>query len=185
MRRRPPQRSEDEKSITASAVIIPLPAKPKTTPLKTIQKPLCAVGVVTTRREPQSGRISALAGREGRLRACTPELKATSPTATTKHSYNIHHFKAMHYPGRWPGLGGAFQWWGGAPGRQTGAGFMMNIIMNAVTNLILRSGPVAKRWERSLVLPNRRDREVAARAGIFRSLSTGQAMNRLCVYRIY
>ncbi|HAJ2714472.1 TPA: replication protein RepA4 [Escherichia coli] len=35
---------------------------------------LCAVGVV-----PQSGRISALAGRQGRLRACTedfqPELR--------------------------------------------------------------------------------------------------------------
>ncbi|PPA44810.1 hypothetical protein DN619_24105 [Klebsiella michiganensis] len=109
-RRRLPQRSEDEKSITASAVIIPLPAKPKTTPLKTIQKPLCAVGVVTTRREPQSGRISALAGREGRLRACTPEPKATPLTATTKSSYNIRHFKAMHYPGRWPGWGAAFQW---------------------------------------------------------------------------
>ncbi|HHL1472707.1 TPA: hypothetical protein ACQ3CZ_005413, partial [Klebsiella pneumoniae] len=63
--------------------------------------------------------------------------------------------------------------------------FMMNLNMNAVTNLILRPGPVAKRWELSLVLPNRRDRQVAARAGIIRSLSTGQAMNRLCVYRIY
>lgn len=31
---------------------------------------MCAVGVVTTRRKPLSGRISALAGREGRLRAC-------------------------------------------------------------------------------------------------------------------
>ncbi len=50
LRRRPPQRSEDEKSITASAVIIPHPAKPKTTPLKTLQELLCAVGVVTTRR---------------------------------------------------------------------------------------------------------------------------------------
>ncbi len=50
MRRRPPQRSEDEKSITASAVIIPHTAKPRTNPLKTIQKLLCAVGVVTTRR---------------------------------------------------------------------------------------------------------------------------------------
>jgi hypothetical protein len=30
------------------------------------------------------------------------------------------------------------------------------------------------------MLPNRRDRQVAARAGILRSLSTGQAMNRLC-----
>ncbi|MFT3361436.1 hypothetical protein ACMWDH_30720, partial [Klebsiella pneumoniae] len=60
-----------------------------------------------------------------------------------------------------------------------------NIIMNAVTNVVLWSGPVAKRWALSLVLPNRRDRQVAARAGILRSLSTGQAMNRLCVYRIY
>ncbi|HBW7391485.1 TPA: hypothetical protein MFD39_004937 [Klebsiella pneumoniae] len=32
-------------------------------PLKTSQMPLYAVGVVPTRREPQSGRISALAGR--------------------------------------------------------------------------------------------------------------------------
>ncbi|AVL11928.1 replication protein RepA4 [Escherichia coli] len=31
---------------------------------------LCAVGVVPTRVYPKSGRISALAGREGRLRAC-------------------------------------------------------------------------------------------------------------------
>ncbi|RDK49512.1 hypothetical protein DWR68_28320 [Klebsiella pneumoniae] len=62
---------------------------------------------------------------------------------------------------------------------------MMNFHLNAVTNLVLRLGPVAKRWELSLVLPNRRDRQVAARAGILRSLSTGQAMNRLFVYRIY
>ncbi|AOA94055.1 hypothetical protein AM387_28350 (plasmid) [Klebsiella pneumoniae] len=62
---------------------------------------------------------------------------------------------------------------------------MMDFLLNAVTNLILRPGPVAKRWELSLVLPNRRDRQVAARAAILRSLSTGQAMNRLCVYRIY
>ncbi|HHL1396515.1 TPA: hypothetical protein ACQ3CV_004061, partial [Klebsiella pneumoniae] len=72
-----------------------------------------------------------------------------------------------------------------AHGGQTGVGFMMDFLLNAVTNLLLRSGPVAKRWELSLVLPNRRDRQVAARTGILRSLSTGQAMNRLCVYRIY
>ncbi|HFI8153647.1 TPA: Tn3 family transposase [Escherichia coli] len=46
--------------------------------------------------------------------------------------------------------GGAFQWWGGAPGWQTGAGFMMNFHLNAVTNLVLRLGPVAQRWELSL-----------------------------------
>ncbi|WP_244474843.1 hypothetical protein, partial [Escherichia coli] len=61
---------------------------------------------------------------------------------------------------------------------------MMDFLLNAVTNLILRSGPVAKRWELSLVLPNRRDRLVAARAGILPSRSTMQAMNRLWVYRI-
>ncbi|ARX41950.1 hypothetical protein AM404_26835 (plasmid) [Klebsiella pneumoniae] len=49
--------------MTASAVIIPHTAKPRTNPLKTIQKLLYAVGVVPTRRQPQSGRISALAGR--------------------------------------------------------------------------------------------------------------------------
>ena len=51
----------------------PPPCQAQPNPLKTIQKLLCAVGVVTTRRQPQSGRISALAGREGRLRACMPE----------------------------------------------------------------------------------------------------------------
>ncbi|HBT4975879.1 TPA: hypothetical protein MB473_005400 [Klebsiella pneumoniae] len=49
--------------MTASAVITPHTAKPRTKPLKTIQKLLYAVGVVPTRRQPQSGRISALAGR--------------------------------------------------------------------------------------------------------------------------
>ncbi|HBX8119171.1 TPA: hypothetical protein MIP74_20520 [Klebsiella pneumoniae] len=62
---------------------------------------------------------------------------------------------------------------------------MMDFLLNAVTNVLLWPGPVAQRWELSLVLPNRRDREVAVRAGILRSLSTGQAMKRLCVYRIY
>ncbi|MBA2112381.1 hypothetical protein CQA09_27395 [Klebsiella pneumoniae] len=62
---------------------------------------------------------------------------------------------------------------------------MMNFHLNAVTNLVLRLGPVAQRWELFLMLPNRRDRQVAARAGILPSRSTGQAMNRLCVYRIY
>ncbi|RRF27386.1 hypothetical protein EAO04_27640 [Klebsiella pneumoniae] len=61
---------------------------------------------------------------------------------------------------------------------------MINFLMNAVTNVVLRSGP-SRSDGSSLMLPNRRDRLVAARAGILRSLSTGQAMNRLCVYRIY
>ncbi|EAB9736973.1 hypothetical protein D4U46_25420 [Escherichia coli] len=62
---------------------------------------------------------------------------------------------------------------------------MMICLLNAVTNVVLRSGPVAKRWELSLVLPNRRDRLVAARASILPSRSTMQAMYRLWVYRIY
>ncbi|EFB4331887.1 replication protein RepA4 [Escherichia coli] len=42
---------------------------------------LCAVGVVPTRVYPKSGRISALAGRQGRLRACTSNLPARRLTA--------------------------------------------------------------------------------------------------------
>ena len=34
-----------------------------------------------------------------------------------------------------------------------------------------------------MLLPNRRGRESAARAGILGSLSTGQAMNRLYLYK--
>ena len=47
----------------------PRPAKPY--PLSAMRELLCAVGVVPTRVYPKSGRISALAGRQGRLRACT------------------------------------------------------------------------------------------------------------------
>ncbi|PCP86020.1 hypothetical protein CQA11_28375, partial [Klebsiella pneumoniae] len=54
------------------------------------------------------------------------------------------------------GGGGAFQWWGGAPGWQTGAGFMTDFLLNAVTNVVLWSGPVAKRW--ALLLSERRGR---------------------------
>ena len=51
-------------------------------PQITFQELLYAVGVVTTRREPQSGRISALAPFR-RLRACTPDLTAALLTAMT------------------------------------------------------------------------------------------------------
>ncbi len=44
-------------------------------PLIATQKHFCAVGVVTTRLGPQSWRISALAGHQGRLRACTQDLQ--------------------------------------------------------------------------------------------------------------
>ncbi|TKJ83333.1 hypothetical protein EpCFBP13511_22945 [Erwinia persicina] len=47
----------------------PCPAKPD--PLSSMKKHVCAVGVVRSK----TGRISALAGREGRLRACTQYLK--------------------------------------------------------------------------------------------------------------
>ena len=47
----------------------PRPAKPYL--LSAMRELLCAVGVVPTRVYPKSGRISALAGREVRLRACT------------------------------------------------------------------------------------------------------------------
>ncbi|ECB6864515.1 hypothetical protein E0X97_20725 [Salmonella enterica subsp. enterica serovar Alachua] len=50
-------------------------------------------------------------------------------------------------------------------------------------NYTLATAPVAKRRDQPLQFPNRRGRESAARAGIFRSLSTGQATNRLYIYK--
>ncbi|TJE64448.1 hypothetical protein C9021_27075 (plasmid) [Escherichia coli] len=50
---------------------LPTPGPVKPNPLSAMTESLCAVGVVPTRVYPQSGRISALAGRQGRLRACT------------------------------------------------------------------------------------------------------------------
>ncbi|EFB2815749.1 hypothetical protein FHD36_21665 [Escherichia coli] len=52
---------------------IPSPAKPYL--LSAMIELLCAVGVVPTKVYPKSGRISALAGREGRLRACTEDFQ--------------------------------------------------------------------------------------------------------------
>ncbi|OWQ19119.1 hypothetical protein B7462_32140 [Klebsiella pneumoniae] len=54
---------------------IPITRPDKPYPLKTSQERLYAVGVVTTRRQPQSGRISALAGR----RAAYERVPRTSP----------------------------------------------------------------------------------------------------------
>ncbi|EGE0415138.1 hypothetical protein AWP63_23845 [Escherichia coli] len=47
------------------------PSPAKLYPLSAMRELLCAVGVVPTRVYPKSGRISALAGRQGRLRACS------------------------------------------------------------------------------------------------------------------
>ncbi len=66
------------------------PRPDKLYPQITFQELLYAVGVVTTRREPQSGRISALAPFR-RLRACTPDLTAALLTAMKKNSYNTHY----------------------------------------------------------------------------------------------
>lgn len=51
----------------------PGPAKPY--PLSAMTELLCAVGVVPTRVYPKSGHISALAGREDRLRACSQHFQ--------------------------------------------------------------------------------------------------------------
>ncbi|MBW6006615.1 hypothetical protein CGB77_24465 [Klebsiella pneumoniae] len=42
---------------------LPIPGPARLYPLSAMTEPLCAVGVVPTRGYPQSGRISALAGR--------------------------------------------------------------------------------------------------------------------------
>ncbi len=54
---------------------LPIPGPAKPNPLSAMTELLCAVGVVPTRVYPKSGRISALAGREGRLRACTDDFQ--------------------------------------------------------------------------------------------------------------
>ncbi|EDE3944188.1 hypothetical protein BTO99_20790 [Salmonella enterica subsp. enterica serovar Bareilly] len=62
-----------------------------------------------------------------------------------------------------------------------GTGFWINKL-DVVTSIAVFL-PATKRRELLLVFPNRRGRESAARAGIIRSLSTGQAMNRLFIYK--
>ncbi|EAM7666450.1 hypothetical protein E7944_21200 [Salmonella enterica] len=54
---------------------LPIPSPAKLYPLSATTELLCAVGVVPTRVYPKSGRISALAGRQGRLRACTEDFQ--------------------------------------------------------------------------------------------------------------
>ncbi|EEV8115006.1 hypothetical protein DNX68_24995 [Escherichia coli] len=54
---------------------LPIPGPARLYLLSAVIELLCAVGVVPTRVYPKSGRISALAGREGRLRACTEDFQ--------------------------------------------------------------------------------------------------------------
>ncbi|MFU71773.1 hypothetical protein EEP46_25055 [Escherichia coli] len=54
---------------------LPIPGPARPYPLSAMTELLCAVGVVPMRVYPKSGRISALAGRQGRLRACTEDFQ--------------------------------------------------------------------------------------------------------------
>ncbi|EAA2975321.1 hypothetical protein E7V28_20625 [Escherichia coli] len=54
---------------------LPIPGPARPYPRSAMKELLCAVGVVPTRVYPKSGRISALAGRQGRLRACTEDFQ--------------------------------------------------------------------------------------------------------------
>lgn len=65
------------------------PAKPY--PPTASQALLCAVGVVPTRQSRSRGVSPRYAGREGRLRACTPEPDTRVPEAAQISSYNIHY----------------------------------------------------------------------------------------------
>ncbi|EDS3411896.1 hypothetical protein GQ003_004154 [Salmonella enterica] len=62
-----------------------------------------------------------------------------------------------------------------------GTGFGINKLDVVTTKVCFL--PATKRRELLLVFPNRRGRKSAARAGIIRSLSKGQAMNRLFIYK--
>ncbi len=65
---KPPKPGVSRYGLIDFTLPIPSPARPY--PLSAMRELLCAVGVVPTRVYPKSGRISALAGRQGRLRAC-------------------------------------------------------------------------------------------------------------------
>lgn len=70
---KPPKPGVSRYGLIDFTLPIPSPARPY--PCSAMKELLCAVGVVPTRVYPQSGRISALAGREGRLRACTEDFQ--------------------------------------------------------------------------------------------------------------
>ncbi|KAB0556795.1 hypothetical protein F7Q90_08005 [Pantoea stewartii subsp. stewartii] len=89
------------------------PAKPN--PLSATRKSLYAVGVATTRRKPQSGRISASAGREGRLGACSLYPEAILPTATPEPLVTTPINQQLQFRPFGPGGGG---WSVGAMGYQ-------------------------------------------------------------------
>ncbi|HGV1180035.1 TPA: hypothetical protein ACNBZU_004597 [Escherichia coli] len=65
------------------------PARPKPAKSDTEASVRCRSG--HDKAKPQSGRISALAGRQGRLRACYSILPAKQLTATQMFSYIIQH----------------------------------------------------------------------------------------------
>ena len=105
-RRRLPQRSEDEKSITASAVITPT--------LQSLDNPALSREEASVRHrsghdkaKPQSGRISALAGRQGRLRACTQYFQRYHPQQR-RSLVTTSIIKSDVIPGLWPGAAALF-----------------------------------------------------------------------------
>ena len=86
----------------------------------------------------------------------------------------------MVFPGLWPGAAALFS---GGEGHGRSERRWFSAIRDCLYVVTTGSGPVARRREVHMLFPNRRDRQVAARAGILRSLSTGQAMNRLYLYK--
>ena len=72
---------------------------------------------------PQSGRISALAGRKGRLRACTSNVPQNN-SQQRQYVVTTPIIKSDVVPRPSAGGGGAFQWWGGAQGRRTAPVFL-------------------------------------------------------------
>ncbi|EAW1322286.1 hypothetical protein AHX51_28385 [Salmonella enterica subsp. diarizonae] len=85
-------------------------------------------------------------------------------------------------PGLRPGAASLFSGgWGTEAENGHGLVHFAAVILDVVTNFVFSYGARRLwRWGVLLVFLDRRGRESAARAGIIRSLSTGQAMNRLC-----
>lgn len=136
----------------------PRPAKPY--PLSAMRELLCAVGVVPTRVYPKSGRISALAGRQGRLRACTEDFQ---PEDWQRWWCLVTTFiiKSDSVPALWAGAGPLFSYEGAALWFQfcAGPGFFWRLFLCVVTK-VAPIGARRLRWE------------------VHVCLSKGQAVNR-------
>jgi len=106
-RRRPPQRSEDEKSITASAVITPHPVKPREPSFKP-RRSLCAPSEWSRQGEAAAGAYLRVSGPSGPLTGVYAILPAI-PLTATQNLVTTSITKSDVIPGLRPGAAALFR----------------------------------------------------------------------------